>query len=159
MIRTVVRAVMGLCAFLVSAPLWAQSSPEQGSSPSATATPAEELPEEIVVTGFRQSYIDALNTKRSSAQITDSISSDGLGRFPDLNVGEAVQRIPGIQINREADARNATISLRGLPGTFARTTLNGVGFANPVLNGSRSEERRVGKECSSPCRSRWSPYH
>jgi TonB-dependent receptor len=136
MIRTDVRAVMSFCAFLVSAPLWAQSSPEQGSSPSATATPAEELPEEIVVTGFRQSYIDALNTKRSSAQITDSISSDGLGRFPDLNVGEAVQRIPGIQINREADARNATISLRGLPGTFARTTLNGVGFANPVLNGS-----------------------
>ena len=43
---------------------------------------------------------------------------------------------PGIQINREADARNATISLRGLPGTFARTTLNGNGFANPVLNGS-----------------------
>ena len=77
-----------------------------------------------------------MNTKRSSPQITDSISSDGLGRFPDLNVGEAVQRIPGIQINREADSRNATISLRGLPGTFARTTLNGMGFANPVLNGS-----------------------
>ena len=136
MIRTVVRTGTAFCAFLVSAPLWAQSSTEQASSSSATATAAEELPEEIVVTGFRQSYIDALNTKRSSAQITDSISSDGLGRFPDLNVGEAVQRIPGIQINREADARNATISLRGLPGTFARTTLNGVGFADPVLNGS-----------------------
>lgn len=136
MIRTVVCAGSALCAFLFSAPLWAQSSPEPGSSPGATTTPAEEQPEEIVVTGFRQSYIDALNTKRSSPQITDSISSDGLGRFPDLNVGEAVQRIPGIQINREADARNATISLRGLPGTFARTTLNGVGFADPVLNGS-----------------------
>jgi TonB-dependent receptor len=106
-------------------------------SPAADAgAPAAGQLEEIVVTGFRQSYIDALNIKRSSAQITDSISADGLGRFPDLNVGEAVQRIPGIQINREADARNATISLRGLPGTFARTTLNGVGFANPVLNGS-----------------------
>jgi TonB-dependent receptor len=91
---------------------------------------------EIVVTGFRQAYADALATKRNSAQITDSISSDGLGRFPDLNVGEAIQRLPGVQINREADARNATISLRGLPGTFARTTLNGVGFADPILNGS-----------------------
>ena len=114
----------------------AQQSPEPAPSPPASAAPVPEEPEEIVVTGFRQSYIDALNTKRSSAQITDSISSDGLGRFPDLNVGEAVQRIPGIQINREADGRNATISLRGLPGTFARTTLNGVGFADPVLNGS-----------------------
>jgi TonB-dependent receptor len=91
---------------------------------------------DIVVTGFRQAYTDALNIKRSAPQITDSISSDGLGRFPDLNVGEAIQRIPGVQINREADARNATVSLRGLPGTFARTTLNGVGFADPVLNGS-----------------------
>ena len=124
MIRILLRAGTVFCAFLVSAPLWAQSAPE----PEET--------EEIVVTGFRQSYTDALNTKRSSAQITDSISSDGLGRFPDLNVGEAVQRIPGIQVNREADSRNATISLRGLPGTFARTTLNGMGFANPVLNGS-----------------------
>jgi hypothetical protein len=39
-----------------------------------------------------------------------------------------------VQINREADSRNATISLRGLPGTFARTTLNGVGFADPILS-------------------------
>jgi len=106
------------------------------AAPAEGGTPAEAQLEEVVVTGFRQSYIDALNIKRSSSQITDSISSDGLGRFPDLNVGEAVQRIPGIQINREADARNATISLRGLPGTFARTTMNGVGFADPVLNGS-----------------------
>ncbi len=88
---------------------------------------------EIVVTGFRRAYADALNIKRESDQITDSISSDGLGRFPDLNVGEAVQRIPGVQINREADSRNATISLRGLPGSFARTTLNGGGFADPIL--------------------------
>jgi TonB-dependent receptor len=120
-------------AFLIS-PLWAQD--QSAATPQADPNAPAEVQTEIVVTGFRQSYIDALNTKRTSPQITDSISSDGLGRFPDLNVGEAVQRIPGIQINREADARNATISLRGLPGTFARTTLNGLGFADPVLNGS-----------------------
>jgi TonB-dependent receptor len=135
MIRAASRTKTTLGALLICTPLWAQS-PSEPQTGTAATPPAEEQPEEIVVTGFRQSYIDALNTKRSSPQITDSISSDGLGRFPDLNVGEAVQRIPGIQINREADARNATISLRGLPGTFARTTLNGDGFANPVLNGS-----------------------
>jgi TonB-dependent receptor len=88
----------------------------------------------VVVTGYRQAYTNAVKTKRDSIEITDSISSDGLGRFPDLNVGEAVQRIPGVQINREADSRNATISLRGLPGTFARTTLNGGAFADPILS-------------------------
>ncbi len=88
----------------------------------------------VIVTGYRQSYTNAVKTKRDSIEISDSISSDGLGRFPDLNVGEAIQRIPGVQINREADSRNATISLRGLPGTFARTTLNGGGFADPILS-------------------------
>jgi TonB-dependent receptor len=90
----------------------------------------------VVVTGIRKSYADAVNMKRDTLEITDSISSDGLGRFPDLNVGEAIQRIPGVQINREAGSRNATINLRGLPGTFALTTINGMSFAQPVLNGS-----------------------
>lgn len=88
----------------------------------------------VVITGYRQAYTNAVKTKRDSIEISDSISSDGLGRFPDLNVGEAIQRIPGVQLNREADSRNATISLRGLPGTFARTTLNGGGFADPILS-------------------------
>lgn len=98
----------------------------------------DEAGTDIVVTGFRQSYADSLANKARSERITDTVSSDGLGRFPDLNIGEAVQRLPGVQINREADSRNATISLRGLPGTFARTTLNGVGFADPILSGATS---------------------
>jgi len=91
---------------------------------------------EVVVTGFKKSYADAVRMKRESAGITDSISSDGLGRFPDLNVGEAIQRLPGVQINREAASRDATINLRGLPGTYARTTINGQGFAEPILDSS-----------------------
>lgn len=90
----------------------------------------------VVVTGFRQSYADAIRMKRANPGITDSISSDGLGRFPDLNVGEAIQRITGVQINREAESRNATINLRGLPGTFARITINGQAFAEPMLDSS-----------------------
>ena len=91
---------------------------------------------QVIVTGFRQSYADAIRMKRANPGITDSISSDGLGRFPDLNVGEAIQRITGVQINREAESRNATINLRGLPGTFARTTINGQAFAEPMLDQS-----------------------
>jgi TonB-dependent receptor len=114
--------IMALLGFGASA--YAQAAP---------ATPAAEV-DAVVVTGYRQSLESAVNTKRATVEISDSISSDGLGRFPDLNVGEAIQRIPGVQINREADSRNATISLRGLPGTFARTTLNGVAFADPILS-------------------------
>jgi TonB-dependent receptor len=105
-------------------------------APAEQAQPDESIVDTVVVTGFRAAYANAIATKRDTLQISDGISSDGLGRFPDLNVGEAIQRVPGIQINREADSRNATISLRGLPGTFARTTLNGGAFADPILNGS-----------------------
>jgi TonB-dependent receptor len=128
------RALLGSCAAIaLGGPALAQTA-----APAAPATPDEAAAEveTVVVTGFRQSYANAIATKRDTLQISDGISSDGLGRFPDLNVGEAIQRIPGVQINREADARNATISLRGLPGTFARTTLNGGAFADPILNGS-----------------------
>ena len=90
----------------------------------------------VVITGFRQSYANAVRAKRSDIEITDSISSDSLGRFPDLNIGEALQRVPGIQLNREAEGREATIALRGLPGEYSRITLNGVAFAQPILNSS-----------------------
>lgn len=59
---------------------------------------------------------------RGSVEITDGISSDDLGRIPDLNIGEALQRVPDVQLNREAEGREATINLRGLPGEYARAT-------------------------------------
>ena len=90
----------------------------------------------VVVTGFKKSYTDALAMKRQNVGVSDSISSEGMNRFPDLNVGEALQRIPGIQVNREEDSRNASINLRGLPGSYAKVTMNGMDFAAPVLGGS-----------------------
>jgi TonB-dependent receptor len=102
---------------------------------SQAQTPSDDI-QEVVVTGFRQNSASAVRAKREAVGVTDSISSEGLGRFPDLNVGEALQRVPGIQINREAESRNATINLRGLPGTYARVTLNGLNFADPILDDS-----------------------
>eukprot|EP01042_Synura_sphagnicola_P017204 gene17204-21739_t len=103
------------------------------SSDAATSA-AKDQETVVVVTGFKRSYADAVKAKRNSIEITDGISSDALGRFPDLNVGEALQRVPGVQINREAEGRNATINLRGMPGEYARLTMNGVAFAEPILS-------------------------
>lgn len=144
-------ALLG-ATMLAGVPALAQTAPSQPDTATPTvATPANPdqstaaqpgLPQdtasatdgEIIVTGFRQSYANAIAAKRNGLAITDGISSDGLGRFPDLNVGEALQRIPGVQINREAEGRNATINLRGLPGEYARLTVNGVAFAEPIMN-------------------------
>jgi TonB-dependent receptor len=122
---------------LASTSFVALSASAHAQATASASTPKDaETVTEVVVTGFKKSYADAVRMKRDSAGITDSISSDGLGRFPDLNVGEAIQRLPGIQINREAESRNATINLRGLPGTYARTTINGQAFAEPILDSS-----------------------
>lgn len=142
--RVLVSVLLGATA-LSTAPAWAQTAQSQ-TVPAERPAPTAPVPEQqveqstevsdVVVTGFRQSYANAIASKRNEDSITDGISSDGLGRFPDLNVGEALQRVPGVQINREAEGRDATINLRGLPGTFSRLTMNGVAFAEPILRDS-----------------------
>ncbi|ATC23571.1 TonB-dependent receptor [Caulobacter vibrioides] len=119
---------IALLSATVIAGLPAVSQAQEAKSPAAGDTL-----EAVVVTGFKQSYANAVRAKKNAIEITDGISSDGLGRFPDLNVGEALQRVPGVQINREAEGRDATINLRGMPGEYARMTLNGQAFAEPPL--------------------------
>lgn len=145
---TSARSGQGVQFFLQTGlPTQAPPAGQLDPSPAQTA-PAEELPPtpprsedqgdpaDIVVTGIRASYATATETKRRAVGITDGISLDGIGRFPDLNLGEALQRVVGVQINREAERRDATINLRGLPSVFARQTLNGQAFAEPFLEGT-----------------------
>lgn len=149
--HAVASRLLGQCSLLglaVALPATAQTVPPpstqaatqpQRTEPTPPPLPEDaeaETPGEVIVTGFRQAYADEIRSKRDAIEITDGISSDDLGRIPDLNIGEALQRVPGVQLNREAEGREATINLRGLPGEYARTTLNGVAFAEPILQSS-----------------------
>jgi iron complex outermembrane recepter protein len=58
--------------------------------------------EEVVVTGFRESLADALQRKRTSDLIVESITAEDIGKFPDRNVAEALARLPGVQVDRVA---------------------------------------------------------
>lgn len=82
--------------------------------------------EEVVVTGsFRASLANALNTKRTSANNVDAIVAEDMGKMPDLNLAESLQRVPGVAITREGgEGRNITV--RGLGPSFSATTLNGM---------------------------------
>lgn len=82
--------------------------------------------EEVVVTGsFRASLANALNTKRTSANNVDAIVAEDMGKMPDLNLAESLQRVPGVAITREGgEGRNITV--RGLGPDFSATTLNGM---------------------------------
>ena len=103
----------------------------------AMAQDTGEVIEEITVTGIRKSQMDAVNLKRDSNSIVDGIAATDLGKLPDVTVADSLQRIPGIQIQRNA-GEGATVNIRGLPPvSYTHLTL-------PTM--------------STTCRSRWSPY-
>ena len=79
--------------------------------------------EEIIVTGIRGSLTQALDVKRNNTQIVDAIVAEDIGKFPDNNVIEAMQRITGVQVTNRASGEVAGISIRGL--TDINTTVNG----------------------------------
>ncbi len=74
---------------------------------------AQEQVEELLVTGsFRDSLATALNVKRSNTAAIDSIVADDIASFPDNNLAESMQRIPGVNISRVAvkDSRSACVA-------------------------------------------------
>ncbi|WP_116808820.1 TonB-dependent receptor [Steroidobacter cummioxidans] len=113
-IRIAVQTVLGVAALSASAAALSQQSPAQ-----------EGALEEIVVTGFRESLSLALDQKRASVGALDAIVAEDIADFPDLNLAESIQRVPGVSITRDAgEGRN--ISVRGLGPQFTRVRINGM---------------------------------
>ncbi len=82
--------------------------------------------EEIVVLGsLSDSVARALNQQRTADNTTNVVSSDSIGRFPDSNIAEALQRVPGIGVERDQGEGNF-VSLRGSPAAFTSITVDGV---------------------------------
>ncbi len=77
----------------------------------APSTPNADTVEEIVVTGIRASLRSAMDVKRSSLQVVDTISAEDIGDFPDKNLSEALQRVTGVQISRQ-DGEGRGVSIR-----------------------------------------------
>ena len=90
--------------------------------------------EVIEVTGILGSITKANLLKRSEVGVSDAISAEDISSFPDENIAESIQRIPGIQIQR-SNGRGALISIRGLGPEYAATTLNGQEFASAQFSG------------------------
>ena len=83
------------------------------SDADADASGEERTLQTVTVTGIRSSVKRAIDVKRDSSGVTDSIASEDLGKFPDLNVAESLQRIPGIAIDRSGGEGQA-VTIRGL---------------------------------------------
>ncbi len=119
-IRDFRRSVMAISvATLLSAQAYAQDA-------TTTAAPASDATTQqldtVQVTGTRSSVTKAQLVKQNAEQIVDSIVAEDIGKLPDNNVAEALQRISGIQISRNY-GEGSSIAIRGL--TQVRTELNG----------------------------------
>lgn len=127
--RFMIRAsVLSLGMSLASAAL-AQTPPAAGGT--ATRTAAADGAEDIVVTGIRRSIETSIRAKREADQIADVISSEELGKLPDQNIAEGLQRITGVQIDRVGGEGNR-FQVRGLDQVL--TLVNGRQIA-PDANG------------------------
>ena len=103
---------LALSALFIGLPAQAQESPQ----------PAAETLDTVVVTGMKSSLMKAQDRKRNADQVVDSIVADDIGKLPDANVAEALQRIAGVQISRNR-GEGDRVQVRGLSQTIS--LLNG----------------------------------
>src|SRR5580765_3487664 len=108
----------------------APPSPDQKKARSETgsAEADERALETVTVIGVRQSQIKSIEAKRLAPSIQDSISAEAIGQLPDVTITDALQRITGVQINRDAGV-GTSVDVRGLP--QVGTMLNGEVFITP----------------------------
>lgn len=126
-----------LAAMLTALPAFAQDAEPVASAPDQTA-------DEIVVQGFRSSLNKAVELKREAIGFRDSIVAEDIGKFPEANVADSMQRIPGVILSRDGGAgsnEGQRVEIRGLGADFVVTTLNGAPVRTTSAGGVGSSSR------------------
>lgn len=127
-----------LALLLATSSAAAQSAQSDTPAAEAPAAEPETQENEIVVTGFRASLGSALNAKRAETSAIDVIKAEDIADFPDNNLAESLQRIPGVSINRVGGEGRA-ITVRGLSGSFTRVRINGM--EAQAISGATTSDR------------------
>ena len=127
--RIILTGSVSLLSLFAAGAASAQQAPTD-SAPSGAVQPApgDNGQDDVIVTGIRASQQASIDAKRNSSIIADIISAEDIGKFPDKNVAEALQRVPGIVINREF-GEGERVSLRGTAPNLTKTLINGHGIA------------------------------
>lgn len=121
--------LVGASALALCTPAFAQDAATTaglpGDSETTDQTAAEtEAGDEIVVTGIRASLRESMNIKRGGQGVVDAISAEDIGKFPDTNLAESLQRITGVSIDR-SNGEGSFVTVRGFGPEFNLVTLNG----------------------------------
>lgn len=103
----------------------AQSTAESAEATAEAPVAEGAASDEIEVIGYRHALEESVTLKRDAVHVRESIVTEDIGKMPDLNLAEAIQRVPGVAIVREGgEGRN--IDIRGLGANFTQVTLNGM---------------------------------
>jgi len=121
-------ALWGSCQVAVAADATGPAPPPGTDSGATDEGPKKSQLETVTVTGVRVSQERAIELKRAAPSIQDSISAESIGQLPDTTITDALQRITGVQINRDGGV-GTSVDVRGLP--QVGTMLNGEVFITP----------------------------
>ena len=138
-------AIAASCA-AASAPGWAQqaatpapanatpaNAPQTDASQTGAPQQATDL-DKVTVTGYRYSIEQSLDQKREANAVVEVVTAEDVGKFPDKNVADALQRVPGVIITRDG-GEGKNVSVRGLSSELTLTELNGNYVASAETNG------------------------
>lgn len=128
-------------AAVASAPVVVAQATTPATAPAGQAAAAGQAPMTVVVTGIRRSLESAMDLKRNAQGVIDGIVAEDIGKFPDTNLAESMQRITGVSIDRSI-------------GEGSRVTVRGVGpdFNLVLLNGRQMPASRIDETAASNSR-------
>ncbi len=105
------------------------ATPTAAQTVAAPAGEETEIGEDIVVSGYRGSLKKAIDIKRTTTGFSDSIIATDIADFPEQNLSEALQRVPGVTIERERGL-GTRVNVRGLPSEFTFVSINKLATAS-----------------------------
>jgi TonB-dependent receptor len=121
-------------ALLSLANAHAQTAPAENPAEKPAGNKVDTNQPSVVVTGYRYSIQKSLDQKRDANAIVDVVTAEDIGKFPDKNVADALQRVPGVIIDRSG-GEGKNVSVRGLSSELTLTELNGNYIATAESNG------------------------
>jgi iron complex outermembrane receptor protein len=132
-VRDLKITLIGICLPLMASPLLSNAQSTQPAQAPATGvaattggvtTESDDQLSEIVVTGLRASLEKSLDLKKNASVVIDSINQEELGRFPDADVADSLEHLPGITLERTTGGEGQKVSVRGFGPQYNITTLN-----------------------------------
>ena len=101
-------------------------APAAAQTVAAPVSQEADTGDEILVSGYRRSLEEAIDMKRNTIGFSDSIIATDIADFPEQNLSEALQRVPGVTIERERGL-GTRVNVRGLPSEFTFVSINKAG--------------------------------